>query len=532
MDQNKIQNAIEVIKKQPYTKGDAILKILHTTVLTKETLKQENNANENILDGMNPLKDAKWLGENRKDNFKKIYNAVVHLTNEETIQIIYDTQIDKRGNVAASSKWFVEKCFAHIDENMRTALICDCDLYDSSLFEKIKSYRYINFTLTTQNPQYAEVYKVLYGELKNVEVIHSDVFDDDFSHKTFDFISCITLNHRESGARRKKDGIPISYETGVIDNLTKHTTQNEKAIFVTSSKFIYGTTRTEKNLKNTLTKKFNILEAGDLPRTFLTGISDKNTFIFVLSKNTEPEITKIISYNTNNKNDNAYYIEHEKPMSQIVFSKEFEWNIPKILILDDAAVKKFYESETPKASLKDVTLDVFAGRNTKATTHKGKIKFVNISDIKDGKINYANLDGLDDSSRKLKPYVLHTGDVLLTTKGTTIKTAVFEQQPIDCIPSANITVIRPNDMILGEYLRLFLESTVGKKLLQSIVRGGWLLNISRRDLETIDVPVPDLSTQQELIDKYNRGFEAYTKAISDAKKTWQTIKQSVEDNLF
>ena len=69
-------------------------------------------------------------------------------------------------------------------------------------------------------------------------------------------------------------------------------------------------------------------------------------------------------------------------------------------------------------------------------------------------------------------YILQEGDVLITSRGTTIKIAVFNEQPGKvCVPSANINVIRTNKLLKGAYLKLFLESSVGMKMLKGLQRG-------------------------------------------------------------
>ena len=78
-----------------------------------------------------------------------------------------------------------------------------------------------------------------------------------------------------------------------------------------------------------------------------------------------------------------------------------------------------------------------------------------------------------------KAKTLQEGDVLITSRGTTIKIAVFNEQPGKvCVPSANINVIRTNKLLKGAYLKLFLESSVGMKMLKGIQRGSTIVNIN------------------------------------------------------
>jgi hypothetical protein len=66
-------------------------------------------------------------------------------------------------------------------------------------------------------------------------------------------------------------------------------------------------------------------------------------------------------------------------------------------------------------------------------------------------IEYGRLGMIEEEERKVARYALGDGDVLITARGTVIKTAVFQKQPFTCITSANINVIRPTGTLRGAY---------------------------------------------------------------------------------
>ena len=133
-------------------------------------------------------------------------------------------------------------------------------------------------------------------------------------------------------------------------------------------------------------------------------------------------------------------------------------------------------------------------------------------------IDYEHLDQIEEEERKVSRYILEDGDVLVTARGTTVKIAVFEKQPMICIPSANINVIRPKAMLRGAYLKLFLESPVGIKMLQSLQRGTVVVNINYKDIIELEVPVLPLEAQDALIEEYNTGLRFYKETIAAAEE--------------
>ncbi len=110
------------------------------------------------------------------------------------------------------------------------------------------------------------------------------------------------------------------------------------------------------------------------------------------------------------------------------------------------------------------------------------------------------------------------GDVLISSRGTILKVAIFSEQTFPCIPSSNLIVIRPNDGLLGKYLKIFLESSIGIKLLKSIQRGTTVVNINYKDLGQLEIPLLSLEEQKEIINKYEEEMNQYKTTIEVAEK--------------
>ena len=107
---------------------------------------------------------------------------------------------------------------------------------------------------------------------------------------------------------------------------------------------------------------------------------------------------------------------------------------------------------------------------------------INISNINDLGIDYSGFDYIEESERKVSSYLLKDGDVLMSSRGTVLKVAVFAEQDFPCIPSANLIVIRPEKNLFGKYLKIFLESTLGIKLIKTYQRGTVVVNLNHKDL--------------------------------------------------
>ena len=157
---------------------------------------------------------------------------------------------------------------------------------------------------------------------------------------------------------------------------------------------------------------------------------------------------------------------------------------------------------------------------------------LNISNIKDGEIDYHDLDTIDEEEHKIKRYELSSGDVVLSCRGTSIKSAVFEAQDKTIIASANLVVIRPKEKVKGEFIKIFLESPVGQAMIQSFQRGTILMNINYADIMEMEIPFLPIYEQQKMIETYCQEFKTYKEAINLAESRWSNIKMNIYNNLL
>jgi len=221
---------------------------------------------------------------------------------------------------------------------------------------------------------------------------------------------------------------------------------------------------------------------------------------------------------------------------KLIATEEFlaheDWRIELLLADDDENIQRFKKSDIPKVKLKEV-VEVFRGKSIlKKDTSLGSIAVLNISNIEDGEISYQAMDTIAEEERKIKRYELFTGDVVLSCRGTAIKTAVFEAQDKTIIASANLIVIRPKEKVTGEYIKIFLESPTGLAIIKSFQRGISIMNINYADIMEMEIPLLPLSKQQKMTDKYQEELGIYKRTVQQAAKRWSQIKGSIYNELM
>lgn len=188
-------------------------------------------------------------------------------------------------------------------------------------------------------------------------------------------------------------------------------------------------------------------------------------------------------------------------------------------------------NQIKKVKLGDIA-EIFKGKALPAKTKSGEFALINLRDMTETGVDYSQLQTFSTDRKTLLHFLLQEGDVLIASKGTVKKVAVFEKQDRDVVASSNITILRPTQKVYGQYIKLFLDSAVGEALLESVNKGKSVMNLSTQGILGIEIPDIPTVKQAYLINRYQQGLSDYKRKIARAKQEWQKIQADIERNLF
>ena len=153
-------------------------------------------------------------------------------------------------------------------------------------------------------------------------------------------------------------------------------------------------------------------------------------------------------------------------------------------------------------------------------------------------VNARNLDQLyikgDLSLEQLKvsnlvQYQLKTDDVVITIRGTPIKAAVVTAEVADSLAGQNLAVLRPKENINPVYLAVVLCSKwLERSLTMLYGQSSATQLISIAQLRKLEIPLPDLSTQ----DKIAQLFLSAERARKITLEALETRQRLTEFTLF
>jgi restriction endonuclease S subunit len=184
--------------------------------------------------------------------------------------------------------------------------------------------------------------------------------------------------------------------------------------------------------------------------------------------------------------------------------------------------------------IKDVVFDLHQGLNTAGY----KIKFydtgypiIQTRNLENGvidlaeKIKYISKEDWLNYKMKFKPNI---GDVFLTNIGTIGKTAVVTNDQ-DYLIHWNIFIFKLNKSIISPfYLKAFLDTPFCFDYYLKSQKGGTVNFITKRMIEDLEIPLPPLSEQQEIVSILDDAFESIERAKSNAEQNLKNAKELFE----
>src|SRR5258708_1851656 len=118
----------------------------------------------------------------------------------------------------------------------------------------------------------------------------------------------------------------------------------------------------------------------------------------------------------------------------------------------------------------------------------------------DGALNLESMARIADVPGKGPPEVLRAGELVLQTRGLSYRAAVVPHDGPPMVAAGSLFILRPHpDRISPEYLVFFLNLPATQAVLRQSATGSTIPNLRRSAVEEVQVPLPSLSDQQQLV---------------------------------
>ena len=523
-----IEIALNILYQRQIIQREQLLNEMLRVKLTQKELKQNNKSikdKEKLFQLMKKTtEDELGFFPADRDDFIDIYEALKEINLIDfTLEIFKNDRMRTIITPIYLTDYIKGKVKRIKPEKI---LITEAEKHLSGLKELLKELKNSQTTLTTESKQMYLLLKLVFADYQNIKVIYESIYSDCLIDEKFDYIYTFpSLGYKPENLGRKfltrdSDGV-------AMENMLGHLDENGTLDIIVPAKITFASMGYEK-LRAFITNNYNVKSIFMLPEGTFRPATAIKTYLFTIAKVMQEEI-EIGSMKVDKE---IFSVEEQKLISTKDFLLHDDWRVELLLSEDDENIQKFKNSILQKVKLKEVA-EVFRGKSIlKKDTTVGSISVINISNIENGEINYKNMDTIEEEERKIKRYQLIDNDVLLSCRGTAIKSAVFKDQNKAIIASANVIVIRPKEKVLGEYVKIFFESPVGMAIIKSFQRGTTFMNINHSDIMEMEIPLLPIRQQNEIIEAYNEEQNIYKASISEAEKRWENIKNNLYSELL
>lgn len=519
---NEYERTLAVLKKTMDLQSAAVDEDFNPCELNDEELYE---LMRNVADDfgiVNPFPD--------KERFYDIYRTLKNFEDVTWTDII---EYGDRRSKFRIPEALIDEMEKNFIEGFQEVLIPEAEKFSPCLERLVEAHGDSHFTLTTMDNFYYKILNEMFSDNEMVDVKQTSIYEYEFTSEKFDLILAVPIFGVRDKADEQSTFICREYDMIAAENLALHLKSEGILSIVLPAKITFGGGRV-KELREFLQSMYCIKEIAELPSGIFENTAVKAYLLTITTGRTD-EVT-IKRYVTNTKNprkdgigrlvvqDDTFVLEDE-------LTDMGDWNVDRIFESQDEDWIRFQESNVKKQELGTVA-SIFRG---KAVSHKdptGNIGVVNISNIGEYEIDYSSLDHLEEEERKVSNYLLKDGDLLIPARGTAIRVAIFKEQTYPCIASSNVIVIRAIDESLSTtYLKLFFDSSLGRKMLITRQQGTAVMNISYKELNNIEIPLPSVEEQKQIADTYTREFEVYKKAIQEAESRWSSVLAELQERI-
>jgi type I restriction enzyme S subunit len=211
--------------------------------------------------------------------------------------------------------------------------------------------------------------------------------------------------------------------------------------------------------------------------------------------------------------------------------------IPLTFLNDEDEIKKqirntiilkyFFERNSETVRLEDLITGTQYGYNASALV-QGRNKFLRISDITDGKVNWKTVPYCNCTDEKT--YLLFPNDILIArTGGTTGKSFLISEPPAFSIYAGYLIRIRANEETIPDYLNLFLNSYVYWSQIVSLNEDNFRPSVNAEKLKKLILPKCDQNAQNDAVKISNgeliSGYDYLYQLIDETLLKYDKLKE-------
>lgn len=178
-----------------------------------------------------------------------------------------------------------------------------------------------------------------------------------------------------------------------------------------------------------------------------------------------------------------------------------------------------------------ISTGVLYGVSESAKTN-GEYKLLRITDIQNGYVDWSTVPFTDYDRSKANQYLLRDNDILFARTGATVgKSYLSANTPSKAIYASYLIRVRPNSMLLPQYVKYYFESGYYWEQISIKSVGVGQPNVNGSVLGKLSIPIPPFAEQERIVLEATK-FLHLINVVEEEQKTLSDVSSRIKEQLL
>ena len=178
-----------------------------------------------------------------------------------------------------------------------------------------------------------------------------------------------------------------------------------------------------------------------------------------------------------------------------------------------------------------ISTGVLYGVSESAKTN-GEYKLLRITDIQNGYVDWSTVPFTDYDRSKVNHYLLRDNDILFARTGATVgKSYLSANTPSKAIYASYLIRVRPNSMLLPQYVKYYFESGYYWEQISIKSVGVGQPNVNGSVLGKLSIPIPPFAEQERIVLEATK-FLHLINVVEEEQKTLSEVSSRIKEQLL
>src|SRR6266487_5984149 len=175
--------------------------------------------------------------------------------------------------------------------------------------------------------------------------------------------------------------------------------------------------------------------------------------------------------------------------------------------------------------VREVSESIQYGHTASATQRQEGPRFLRITDIQDGKVDWNAVPSCDIVAEDVPKYRLSKGDLVFARTGATTGKSFLIQDCPEAVFASYLIRVRASKDVDPRYLALFFQSPDYWQQIERGKRGIGQPNVNGKILGEIELPLPPLDEQQRIVAEIEKQFTRLDAGVTSLKRIQAALKR-------